>query len=591
MTQQVGVEISLFGQVPAPRRPATVADSRRPRVQDTTPPRRGSPTDEQDTEKPPTMSNDTQFSISRRKVLAGLGTIGIASAGAGLGTTAFFSDEESVSAELQAGRLDLLVDFRATYKPWLGLEDTRAIVDGPVYAVPDDEMTYVVGQAPDWRDSDDRVLTGAEWAALTKGETAVDACVFDNTTDITSEYDGDFTVNGTPDANDSFYPGYVDGVDGLMFSLNDVKPKDEGEATISLHICDNPAYVGVQIDSTGMENGVVEPEMTAGDSMDEDGGELANFIYVRFWLDTDCSNTYSDDETMVYQGSLAGLQAAVNAGDSPFVDGLQLPGCLDPGVHCVAFDWYFVCEDEDFEKVSDAAGAETIGDEIRAALGLDAQEEIDVNVAQTDTLDFGLSFNAVQCRHNMEMCEIGSGEGFGKPAEFESGTDALYARAKFGNNALNGAEELRLGEAPPNNADAVGQYVWTSGETVNWEFEYDPSSGSTWTFDGVTLSDGSTPTLADEIVIQTKAQNGASVSVTLDEFADASGDAVSLTGPKTVTATGTSDGRDLQYLVLPDCVGDLNAGFSMSGTAAVTIDPAVYDTSEDEGVAFDINVE
>jgi predicted ribosomally synthesized peptide with SipW-like signal peptide len=535
------------------------------------------------------MSNDTQFRISRRSVLAGLGTIGIASAGAGLGTTAFFSDEESVSASLQAGRLDLLVDFRATYKPWLGLEDTQAIVDGPVYAVPGDEMTYVVGQAPDWRDENDEVLTGEAWASATN---EIDACMYENTTDIREEIGEGQFVNGTPGMDDSFYTGYVDGDEGLMFSLNDVKPKDEGEATISLHLCDNPAYVGVEIDSTGMENGVVEPEESAGDSMDEDGGELANFIYVRFWLDSDCSNTYSDDETMVYQGSLAGLQAAVNAGESPFVEGLQITnGCLDPGVHCVAFDWYFVCEEEDFEKVSDVDGAETIGDEIRAALGLADEDEIDVNIAQTDTLDFGLSFNAVQCRHNMEMCEIETGEGFGKPQEFESGTDALFARAKFGNNALNGAEELRVGEAPPSNADTVGQYVWTSGATVNWEFVYDPSSGSSFTFDGQTLTEDSTPTLADEIVIQTKAENGSSISVTLDEFADAGGNAASLTGPKTVSATGTADGRDLQYLLVPECSGiDLNAGFSMSGTAVVTIDPAVYGGGN-EGVAFDINVE
>jgi predicted ribosomally synthesized peptide with SipW-like signal peptide len=63
------------------------------------------------------MTTDTNFTLSRRKVLAGLGTVGIASAGAGLGTTAFFSDEEAVGASLRAGRLDLLVDYRATYNP------------------------------------------------------------------------------------------------------------------------------------------------------------------------------------------------------------------------------------------------------------------------------------------------------------------------------------------------------------------------------------------------------------------------------------------------------------------------------------------
>jgi predicted ribosomally synthesized peptide with SipW-like signal peptide len=532
------------------------------------------------------MSNDTQFSISRRKVLAGLGTIGIASAGAGLGTTAFFSDEESVSAELQAGRLDLLVDFRATYKPWLGLEDTQAIVDGPVYAVPGDEMTYVVGQAPDWRDSEDDVLTGAEWAALTKGETAVDACVFENTTDISSEYDGDFEVNGTPEMDDSFYPGYVDGAEGMMFSLNDVKPKDEGEATISLHLCDNPAYVGVEIDSSGMENGVVEPEESAGDSMDEDGGELANFIYVRFWLDSDCSNTYSDDETMVYQGSLAGLQAAVNAGESPFVDGLQITGgCLDPGVHCVAFDWYFVCEEEDFEKVSDADGARTIGDEIRAALGLADEDEIDVNVAQTDTLEFGLSFNAVQCRHQMRTITTETGEGFAKQEAFESETEVAYARGRFGNNGPSGSWEVALA-TPPANVIENGNYVWTSGETVPFSFVSDGAGNATFTLDDTSIS-AAVPAANGKLAITTKADEATidveNVTLELD------GDMITLDGPTAISASNDGDGREVTYLVINTTAVDVSGPFELSGDVTVTLQGDY--SGNDEDVAFDISLE
>jgi predicted ribosomally synthesized peptide with SipW-like signal peptide len=51
-----------------------------------------------------------EFNISRRKALAALGTIGVASAGAGVGTTAYFSDTESfANNELTAGQLDLAV--------------------------------------------------------------------------------------------------------------------------------------------------------------------------------------------------------------------------------------------------------------------------------------------------------------------------------------------------------------------------------------------------------------------------------------------------------------------------------------------------
>ncbi|WP_144900854.1 SipW-dependent-type signal peptide-containing protein [Halobellus captivus] len=57
-----------------------------------------------------------KFEISRRKALAGLGTIGVASAGAGLGTSALFSDTESFENNIvTAGTLDLLVDY---YSYW-----------------------------------------------------------------------------------------------------------------------------------------------------------------------------------------------------------------------------------------------------------------------------------------------------------------------------------------------------------------------------------------------------------------------------------------------------------------------------------------
>ncbi len=58
------------------------------------------------------MTNDSSrlYSLSRRRVLAGLGAVGLASAGAGLGTSAYFSDEESFEENtLTAGELDLAV--------------------------------------------------------------------------------------------------------------------------------------------------------------------------------------------------------------------------------------------------------------------------------------------------------------------------------------------------------------------------------------------------------------------------------------------------------------------------------------------------
>lgn len=65
----------------------------------------------------PIMNSDTNnIGLSRRKMLVGLGAVGVASAGAGLGTTAYFSDEESFQNNtITAGELDLFVDYEASY--------------------------------------------------------------------------------------------------------------------------------------------------------------------------------------------------------------------------------------------------------------------------------------------------------------------------------------------------------------------------------------------------------------------------------------------------------------------------------------------
>jgi predicted ribosomally synthesized peptide with SipW-like signal peptide len=241
------------------------------------------------------MTTDTNFTLSRRKVLAGLGTVGIASAGAGLGTTAFFSDEEAVGASLEAGRLDLKLDYRATYNTWLPLERTKELVDGPVVPDPDAEYNYLVGQAPDIRAADGSAITGTEWAEFTR---AADACVVDDASSLTAEVDRvgqtlgmDYTTRVTGD-DDYLGPEdqiYVDGEPGVKFELLDVKPKDEGEATISVHLCGNPAYLWMRANRDAAdENGIVEPETEAGDVTET--GELANYIYARLWDDRNCNN-------------------------------------------------------------------------------------------------------------------------------------------------------------------------------------------------------------------------------------------------------------------------------------------------------------
>ncbi|WP_276258510.1 SipW-dependent-type signal peptide-containing protein [Haloglomus litoreum] len=56
--------------------------------------------------------SDKRYQLTRRKALAGLATVGVAGAGAGLGTSALFNDTESFEENMMtAGELDLAVDY------------------------------------------------------------------------------------------------------------------------------------------------------------------------------------------------------------------------------------------------------------------------------------------------------------------------------------------------------------------------------------------------------------------------------------------------------------------------------------------------
>ncbi|WP_276258273.1 FG-GAP repeat protein [Haloglomus litoreum] len=80
------------------------------------------------------MSGDQVLvDLTRRRILVGAGAIGLASAGAGLGTSALFSDRESFDGNsLVAGTLDLLVHYDATYQgsPATNLATPSGVVDG-----------------------------------------------------------------------------------------------------------------------------------------------------------------------------------------------------------------------------------------------------------------------------------------------------------------------------------------------------------------------------------------------------------------------------------------------------------------------------
>ncbi|MFC5134976.1 MULTISPECIES: vWA domain-containing protein [Haloferacaceae] len=235
--------------------------------------------------------DDKKIGLSRRKMLAGLGAVGVASAGAGLGTTAYFSDEESFEGNtLTAGELDLKMDYRMTYRGGSGrLAELQqnypnaTFVDEDMEPTDDDTGVYLLDQVP----SPENYPGAEDWVIGANG-------IFDPETGEGEGFQRDELI----DAGD---------LDEALIRIGDVKPGDYGEVTFSTHLYDNPGYMwmGGMLSSEN-QNGYTEPELEALEEMgdptdDPDGdGQLADSIRAKIWYDDNCDNIHQgerDEET------------------------------------------------------------------------------------------------------------------------------------------------------------------------------------------------------------------------------------------------------------------------------------------------------
>ena len=233
------------------------------------------------------MTDNNTFGLSRRKLLAGLGAVGVASAGAGLGTTAYFSDTESFDGNtLTAGQLDLLVDWQQTYDFGEGRQFVSAHPDhdgdGEQSIAADNDAGQL--RYSDFPDETDEDSNGANLPVLT--------C--DNIPPLSEADFGTDPVTGEEMET--------------LVQFSDVKPGDSGEITFSLHLCDNPGYIWMQAGNVSGDGGVfTEPESL----VDPDNlGDLGDAIQATLWYDEDCDNVYDGAEpvdimlTLDFSGSM-----------------------------------------------------------------------------------------------------------------------------------------------------------------------------------------------------------------------------------------------------------------------------------------------
>jgi Ca-activated chloride channel family protein len=210
--------------------------------------------DEQTQHKP--MDDKPQlFNTTRRQLLAGMGAVGLASAGAGLGTTAYFNDTESFEGNnLQAGEFDLKVDWQHMYY--------GAMQDG-IYA---SAGRPYVSAFPD-ADED-----GVRDEFLTRGELA-------------AEMEDDETSQAVEDAYRAQFADVPNDFESPLIALDDVKPGDSGCLSLSMHLFDNPGHIWLGTENvSASENGQSEPEAEV-DETAQGAGELAESMNARVWYD------------------------------------------------------------------------------------------------------------------------------------------------------------------------------------------------------------------------------------------------------------------------------------------------------------------
>lgn len=166
--------------------------------------------------------NDTNpIGLSRRRVLGGIGAIGVASAGAGLGTTAFFSDSESFEGNtLTAGQFELHVGQTTHFIDQDGI--------GP------DEMKFNAFQ-----DGDETIMLNDGFLDITDAKPGDsykycwDICVKHNPgfVEITLETVEDLSGADNPDFDDSHVDGGATGTLGehvlAVVTLDDQQDGDD----------------------------------------------------------------------------------------------------------------------------------------------------------------------------------------------------------------------------------------------------------------------------------------------------------------------------------------------------------------------------
>mgnify|MGYP000050091998 CR=1 FL=1 len=372
------------------------------------------------------MDENAHIDLTRRRALAAIGSIGVASAGAGLGTSAYFSDQETFeNNQLTAGTLDMKVAATEYYSDW-----------SP------DEAAYA-GMASDEAATDIRLPPGGAQADARDIAIDIDGDNYANFFDaISTDEDGDpyNRVNGGVSAATDGLCGTGSDADGpAIIDISDVKPGDFGGAQFAFELCDNPGYVWLTggLDSAS-ENDVTEPE---DDDPDEESGvvELLDAIQVTYSvgpINGDPSGFEDTDAGFqpVEQYTLREFLATLDG------DGIALDGNIDAAVGGgTGEQGCFAGNPDDGSAVHQVS--------VVWWLPVDHGNQV-----QSDSATFELGFYTEQCRHNAGETDLVAYYPFENSADDLSGNgydgsnsgDVSYTNGQIGRAASFDGDDTRI---------------------------------------------------------------------------------------------------------------------------------------------------
>ncbi|MDD5032095.1 MAG: SipW-dependent-type signal peptide-containing protein, partial [Patescibacteria group bacterium] len=252
-------------------------------------------------------------------------------------------------------------------------------------------------------------ITGT-YAFLSDTETAAGNTFTAGSIDL--KVDNESYYNGAVSEETTFGPSDLD--DGkLLINFTDLKPDDEGEDTISLHVNNNDAWLCLDMSlMTDDDISSNEPELKTGDAVEDINdtwdGELGDLVRMIWWVD-DGDNVLEEGEALLNDGvktvnEFFGPEKAFSAdlADATTNVWTGVPGpALGSQDYYLAKAWCFGAMAE-ARIAQDGYGklpGSVNGPLVRGA-GIICDGKTLGNESQTDGVTMNIAFRAMQARHN-----------------------------------------------------------------------------------------------------------------------------------------------------------------------------------------------